>query len=375
MVFALGFLALLSLTLTVWQFIVAARFPLHRRATPPDNLPAVTLLKPLKGADAETEDCLRSWLTQDYTGALQVLFGVASEEDPVCSLVLRLLAESPQRDARLVICEERLGGNSKVSKLAQMECLARHDVLVVSDADVRAPRDLVRQLAAELQDPGVGLVNCPYRLTSPGNLAMRLQALAVNADFWTQVLMARSLNPMDFAIGAVMAVRRDGLAAMGGFAALVDHIADDYQLGHRVARSGARVVLCPVVVECRSGPEPAAEVWCREVRWARTIRACRPVSYFFSLLHNGTLWPLLWALAQPSSPVLAAAGACLTTRMFAALWFERRINRRLDWHSLWLAPLKDLLQVLPWASAFAGSKVFWRGERLRILRGGRLARI
>jgi ceramide glucosyltransferase len=371
----LAVLAFLSLGLTLWQLFAAARFPLHRRTAVPATPPAVTLLKPLKGADAETETCLRSWLEQDYPAPVRALFGVASENDPACPLVRKLIAERPERDARLVVCPERLGPNSKVSKLAQLERLAETDLLVVSDADVRVPPDLLSQLAAGLQDPGVRLVNCPYHMASPTSLAMRLEAFAVNADFWSQVLMARMLHPMDFAIGAVMAVRRDSLNRVGGFAALVDYIADDYQLGHRIARSGGGVLLSPVVVECRSAPETAGEVWRRELRWARTIRGSRPVSYFFSILSNGTLWPLLWALAQPAGMVLAAAGACLATRMCVAWWLEWRINRAPDFNSLWLAPTKDLLHVILWASAFAGNQVVWRGERLRILARGKLERV
>jgi ceramide glucosyltransferase len=370
----LAVLALLSVALTLWQCIAAVRFPLHRRANVPACLPAVTLLKPLKGADAETETCLRSWLEQDYPAPIRVLFGVASEDDPVCPLVRKLIAEHPRCDARLVVCPERLGPNSKVSKLAQLERLAESDLLVVSDADVRVPPDLLSQLAAGLQDPDVSLVNCPYRMASPASLPMRLEAFAVNADFWSQVLMARMLQPMDFAIGAVMAVRSDRLKTIGGFAALVDYIADDYQLGHRIARSGGRVLFSPVVVECRSAPETAGEVWRRELRWARTIRGSRPLSYFFSILSNGTLWPLLWALAQPAGMGLAAAGVCVATRMCVAWCLEWRINRTPDFNSLWLAPVKDLLQVILWASAFAGNQIVWRGERLRILPRGRLAR-
>jgi ceramide glucosyltransferase len=370
---ALASLALLSLTLMLWQFWAAARFPLHQRGAP-THAPPVTLLKPLKGCDAETEACLRSWFLQDYPGERQILFAVASADDPVCPIVRKLIATHPQCDAELMVCAQHLGPNAKVSQLAQVERSAKHPFIVVSDADVRVPPDLLGQLLAPFGDPDVGLVNCLYRLANPSNCAMRWEAFGANADFWSQVLQAQTLKPMDFALGAVMALRRGDLAAIGGFEGLVEYLADDYQLGHRIARRGGRVVLCPVVVECWSAPVTRGEVWRHQMRWARTIRACQPVAYFFSILSNGTLWPLLWTMAKPEPLVFAVAGGCVLVRMLTALWSEWRINRILDFNSLWLAPIKDLLQVAVWALAFAGNHVNWRGQRPRVLRGGRLVR-
>jgi len=226
---------------------------------------------------------------------------------------------------------------------------------------------------APFRDPDVGLVHCLYRLANPSNFAMRWEAFGVNADFWSEVLQARTLKPMDFALGAVMALRRADLAAIGGFDGLVDYLADDYQLGQRIAGRGGRVILCSVVVECWSAPTTGREAWQHQMRWARTIRACQPAAYFFSILSNGTLWPLLWALAKPEPLIFAVAGGCVLVRMLTALWSEWRMNRHLDFNSLWLAPVKDLLQVVLWAMAFTGNHVHWRGQRLRVLRGGRLA--
>lgn len=369
----LAVLAFLSLALTLWQFAAAMRFPLHRRGPVP-HTPPVTLLKPLKGCDAETEKCLRSWFTQDYSGTVQILFGVASQDDPVCKIVRMLMNAHPDRDAQLVICPELLGANAKLSKLAQLARLAKHEVLVVSDADVRVPPDLLGQLVAPLRELDVGLVCCLYRLARPTNLAMRWEAFGTNADFWSQVLQAHTLRPLDFALGAALALSRSVLAALGGFETLVDYLADDYHLGNRIARTGRRIVLCSVVVECWSTSMNWSEVWRHQLRWARTIRVCRPVAYFFSILANGTLWPLLWAMVLPTPLVLALAAGCVFVRMLTATLLEQRINRRLDLSSLWLAPVKDLAQVVVWAMAFAGNHVIWRGQRLRVHRGGRLAR-
>lgn len=371
----LATLALLSLVLTLWQWVAARRFLLHQRVENPTHFPAITVLKPLKGFDAETRECLLSWFRQEYDGPIQILFGAVSADDPVCELVRTLIAEHLTRDAHLVICGEKLGPNGKVSTLIQLERLASHGVICVSDADVLAPADLLASVIGPLEDPGVGLVHCFYRLANSSNLAMRWEAFANNADFWSQVLQAQSIKPLDFALGAVMTTKRHHLEEIGGFSALVDYLADDYQLGNQIARSGARLVLCPVVVECRSVPASWAGVWRHQLRWARTIRYCQPLPYFFSILSNATVWPALWLLRQPNGTALSAACFVVLIRMATALYHEWKLTGRLQPSSCWVAPLKDLLQVVLWALAFLGQHVTWRGERFRVQKGGRLVRV
>lgn len=370
----LGTLALLSLGLTLWQWAEAVRFPLHRRVADRSHAPGVTLLKPLKGCDAETLDCLRSWLRQDYAGPVQVLFGVASAEDPVCAMVGQVAAEFPQADAQLVLCPESLGANAKVSTLAQLERQARHEVVVISDADVYAPPDLLTNVVAPLREPVVGLVNCFYRFARPANLAMRWEAVAVNADFWSQVLQARSLQPLDFALGAVMVTPRSRLAAIGGFAALADFLADDYQLGRHIARAGGQIVFSPVVAECRCAPMRWREVWQHQLRWARTIRVCRPLPYGLSVLSNASLWPLAWLAAAPAPGVAAAVAVCLAVRVLSAQHLQRKLGAEAPWRFAWVPVMKDLLQVGLWGLAFLGTHVVWRGQRFRVLPGGRLVK-
>ncbi|MBU6401767.1 MAG: glycosyltransferase [Verrucomicrobia bacterium] len=369
-------LAVLSLALTLWQWWVARRFPLHRRVTDGSFTPAVTVLKPLKGSDAESVRCLQSWLAQEFHGPVQVLFGVASANDPVCQTVRSLLPKFPQCDARLIVCAQSLGANAKVSTLSQLLPHARHEIIVVSDADVRVPPDFLVNAVEPLRDGGVGLVHCFYRLANPTTAAMRWEAIAVNADFWSQVLQARSLSPITFALGAVMALRRAELEAVGGFAALADYLADDFQLGRLVARSGKRLELCPVVVECWSALMGWRAVWEHQLRWARTIRVCQPLPWFWSILGNATWWPLLWWLAQPTRDVLLAVLGCLGVRVATASFHQARLTQA--WpavSALWLVPLKDLLHLLLWALSFLGGRVNWRGEVYRVQAGGRLVKL
>jgi len=370
----LGGLMLLSLVLSLWQVVAAARFPLHERKGRRRANAGVTILKPLKGCDTETAACLRSWLEQEYEGPTEILFGVADPEDPVCEVTRALIASHPQSQARLLICDSQLGPNAKVSALIQMEREARHEIICVSDADVWVPPDLLAHLTGPLHDPEVGLVNCFYQIANPVNFAMRWEAFAVNADFWSQVLQSATLKPMAFALGAVMAVPRRHLQAIGGFATLANYLADDYELGLRIAREGKRVVLSSVVVQCRSAPMSFAEVWRHQLRWARTIRFCQPLPYFFSILSNGSLWPLLWWASAPSGQALWMAGGFLCARMLMGAWLEARLTGRFNPMSLLMAPVKDGLQIGIWMLAFTGRQVIWRGERFEVGTGGKLAR-
>ena len=221
--------------------------------------------------------------------------------------------------------------------------------------------------------PAIGLVNCFYRLANPTTLAMQWEAIAINADFWSQVLQSRSLKPMDFALGAVMATRRQQLQEIGGFAALADCLADDYQLGNRIARRGYTIALSPVVVECWSAPMGWAAVWKHQLRWARTIRVCQPVPYFFSLLSNATLWPLLWLIVKPAAPVCACALCCWLVRIIDRAEPGTKIDQgRTRFAQGWLVPAKDLLQAAIWLLAFLGNRVEWRGRQMRLRRDGTL---
>jgi ceramide glucosyltransferase len=239
-------LALLSLALALWQWLAARGFSLHQRVAEADFAPAISLLKPLKGCDATTAESLQSWFDQNYSGQTQILLGVAEANDPVCKIVLDIIAKNPKCEAQLVVCEKLIGANAKVAKLAQLEKLAKHNLILVSDADVRVPPDFLANLVAPLRDegragsplpaaatqtgsgahgvtrPAVGLVNCFYRLANPSTTAMRWEAVAINADFWSQVLQSQTLKPLDFALGAAMLVRREALAEIGGFQSLAD---------------------------------------------------------------------------------------------------------------------------------------------------------
>ncbi len=372
----LAVLATLSCGLTVWQHVVARRFALHRKITPRTDISAVTLLKPLKGIEPATETCLRSWFTQQYRGPVQILLGVADIHDPVCAIVQKLLAEFPRVDARLVHCQHKLGANGKVSSLIQLRREARHEIIVISDADVLVSSDFLAQNVPLLADENVGLVNFFYQMSGAMTPAMRWEAVAINGDFWSQVLQSRSLKPIDFALGAVMITRQKQLQEIGGFEELSGYLADDYRLGNLIARRGYRIELSGHVVECRSHPMTWGEVWRHQFRWARTIRVCQPAPYFLSILSNATLWPLLWLLVNPTANIALVASAFLGIRLCTAAANQRLLTRshaHLPW--LWLVPIKDLGQFVLWSLSFLTTRIVWRGIHYHVAPGGKLVEV
>lgn len=369
----LALLALLSGALAVWQWIAALRFPLDRRQPGPATFPSVSVLKPVKGADPGTREALATWLRQQYPGPVEVIFGSDSPDDPSVPMIRELLACQPTDGARHVLCPERLGLNRKVSNLVQMARVARGEIVVVSDADVAAPPDLLTQLVAPFRDPGIGIVHCLYRLADAPTPATRWEAFVVNGDFWSQVLQHRTLGPLQYALGATLALRRRDLEAIGGFSAVANHLADDHHLGRLVVGLGRRTELCPVVVDCRVAPAGWRAVWRHQQRWAITIRVCQHLPYFLSILANGTWWPLLWMLLVRTPVAFAGGAALLGLRIALGLGLEARFTgRRPGVTDLAIVPLKDLLQVGLWATAFLRHTVDWRGCRFRVRRDGRL---
>lgn len=393
-------LAGLSFALTIWRWRAARQFPLHRPVAEKKFLPAITLLKPLKGVDPETRRCLQSWFAQNYSSPVQILFGVASGNDPVCEIVRELMAANPAADARLVICEKDLGANAKVSTLTQLEPHIQHEIIFISDADVSVPPDFLSNAVQPLAKRRIGLVNCFYRLANPTTLAMRWEAIAINADFWSQVLQAESLTRVDFALGAVMGVKREQLKKIGGFAALADYLADDYQLGNQIARKGAKIVFASVVVDCWENSMDWKKVFLHQLRWARTIRICQPIPFFFSILNNATIWPLLFCLMEPmwdsySIPLrLPGSGTyfailkghyslsftaflfCAFFRVASAVDCQWRLTRSISHLPyFWLVPIKDLLDAAVWALSFLGNQIEWRGQKYKVRRSGKLEKL
>ena len=365
--------------------LAAARsFLRERRAPRPQFAPGVSILKSLKGIDPGMMDAFRSHCRQNYVGEFELLFGVGSLDDPAAAAVTALKAEFPELAVRLVECPERLGTNGKVSTLAQLARHARYDILLINDSDITVgPHYLERVVccfAPAALDAGlapVGLVTALYRGRAHGTLASRLEALGIATDFIPGVLLSKLLEGgLHYGLGSTLAVRREALEKAGGLLALVDQLADDYEMGARVANAGYRVALSGEVVETNLPAYGWRGFFDHQLRWLRTVRDARPAGYVGLIFTHGLAWALLNVLASGLSPVsLWLLGLSFFLRLAQAMTVGAAV---LGDHevlaNLWLLPLRDAVAMGLWVAGFAGDTIVWRGERFA-LKKGRLVKV
>jgi ceramide glucosyltransferase len=338
--------------------------------------PPVSILKPLKGTDPEIYESFRSHCLQDYPD-YEIVFGVSDPTDPAVASVRRLQQEFPYLPIKLVLCLEALGANVKVSNLDQMLRVARHPMLLVNDSDIRVEPDYLRRVTAPLGDPTLGVVTCLYRGVAAETLSSRLEALGISTDFCAGVLVARQLEGgLNFALGSTMVFRRTDLERIGGFRAIVDFLADDYELGRRIAGLGLKTQLSHVVVETHLPAYNAASFLEHQLRWGRGVRDARAGGYFGLVSTFGLMWALLNLIAVRGAgwawSVLCGVAAL---RAAVAIVVGRSVLRdRTVVKDMWLLPVRDLMAAGIWAVSLFGHTVTWRGDRFR-LKNGRLTRI
>jgi ceramide glucosyltransferase len=334
----------------------------------------VTILKPVKGMDAGSYDNFASFCRQEYAGEVQLLFAAASADDPVIAVIEKLMEEFPALDIILNVDPAIHGPNYKVCNLINAFPLARHDIIIVCDSDIRVAPEYLRSVTRHFSDPKTGLVTSLYRTSSVHTTATAIEATGFTAEMIPNVLVALRLEGLSFALGASMAVRREALASIGGFRALVDYLADDYQLGNKVHRAGWGIALDSCFVESMIKAESLKSVLSRQLRWARTMRVSRPGGY----LASGITLPfpalLLALLVAPSLTTgLAAAALLYAVRLSVTTLFSRcfvRDGLLPRWS--WLIPLRDLLGFSTWALSFLGNRVEWRGSRFTLKPGGKI---
>jgi ceramide glucosyltransferase len=336
--------------------------------------PPVSILKPLKGTDPEMYESFRSHCLQNYP-EFEITFGVSDPGDPACELVDRLKKEFPQKAIRLVFCRDNLGANTKVSNLIQMLPEARFDHLVVNDSDIRVEPDYLLRVLAPLTKPEVGLVTCLYRGVANDSLGSQLESLGISADFAPGVLVARQIEGIKFGLGSTLAFRRRDLEAIGGFQTLLDYLADDYQLGNRIASLGSKIELSKVVVETFLPHYDLRGFFDHQLRWARTVRDSR----FWGYVGMGITFGIVWAIIA----LIVSAGsawawellfATIAMRFVVAISVGKSVlhDHQLSQQLAWL-PLRDFVAFAVWIMSFAGHTVSWRGDTFR-LRDGKLAR-
>jgi ceramide glucosyltransferase len=350
-----------------------------RRATPASKLPPVSVLKPLSGLEPGLEENLESFFRQDYP-QFEIIFGARNAKDPALSVVQAVRQRYQQVPVKIVLSGEPDRPNAKVCSLQKMYVQASHDYLVISDSDVRVQPNYLREVTSPLCDSKVGLVTCLYRGLPTGGCWSQLEALGMSVEMTSGVVVADRLEGMRFALGPTMAIRRDVLEAVGGFAALADHCADDYLLGNKVYQAGYGVALSDHVIDhvaCHRSFQGSLQ---HQLRWMKSTRFSRPKGHIGTVLTFAMPFGLLgaaagWAAGRPLLGLGLLAAAVLNRMIMAVVagWGVVRDRRSLT--GCWLYPLRDLLGFFVWQASFLGRTIVWRGERYRLEYGGKMTRI
>jgi ceramide glucosyltransferase len=347
------------------SIFAALRFLATRRPAP-SALEPISILKPLAGLDAGLESNLRTCFEQDYP-VFEILFAVREADDPSIDVVEKLRREYPQVPTRLFITGEPPYPNAKVFSLDCMLAAAENDLVVMSDSDIRVDRQLLRTVAAEFQDPELGVATCPYRAVAGPSFWSRIEAIGMNTDFLAGILVARMLEGMQFAVGPTIAARRSALASIGGFDRLKDYLAEDFVMGKFAAEAGHGVILSSGVVEHHIGSTDFAHNSAHRLRWTRSTRRSRPWGYAGQLFTMPL--PLALTLVAANPAYWQFAIAAIAIRYTAAYVISSRVlNVRLNWL---LLPAEDLAVFCFWVAGFFGRTITWRGRRYKLHSDGR----
>ena len=347
-------------------------FPRGPQTSMSSSYPSIAVLKPLHGAEPGLYEALASFCVQDYPGPVQIVFGARDATDACVPIVRKLIADFPDRDLELVIDAEVHGANGKVSNLINLARRIRHELLVISDSDIRVQRDYLRGIVAPFMRPETGLATCLYRGDPQAGLWSRLSAMAIDYQFLPSVLVGLRLRLADPCLGSTIAFTRDTLKRIGGFGAFADQLADDYAIGAAVRQTGLKMVVAAPVVTHICSERTARDLVSHELRWARTIRAIDPKGFAGSVLTHPLPFALLFAaLSGFDSLGWVAIAVALACRL--ALLHE--VDRAFPGasHPRWLLPLRDLLSFLVFVSSFFVAVVSWRGQRYRVHADGTLS--
>jgi ceramide glucosyltransferase len=352
----------------LYQLLAIIAALCHRRPPPTSSPqpPPVAIRKPVHGRDPGFYEAIRTHALQQYP-EFEILFGIRRADDPAVADLERLSAEFPGLPIRVVLCATP-APNLKVGSLIDLAREARHPILIVNDSDISVPPDYIRDVTAPLSDPSIGLVTCLYR-AEVHDWPSRFEALAIATDFAPSTLVARMFGVSDFGLGSTLAFRATDLDRIGGFQAIADYIADDYQLGHRLHSLGLRNVISEVVVSTRLSAGSWLGAWRHQLRWARTIRLSQGPGYLGLPITYATLWVAvaalfgLWWVALPLLAIrLAMAIACG--------WFL--LGASDVWKYCYAIPLRDLWGVALWGAGLVGRSVVWRDQKLELDAQGKI---
>lgn len=352
----------------VYQLLAIISVLCRQRQPPPakNQQPAVSILKPVYGKDAGFYQAIRTHALQRYP-AFEILFGIRRADDPARVEVERLMREFPALPIRLVLCSTS-APNLKVGSLIDLAREARHSILIVNDSDISVPPGYIGDVTAPLSDPGVGLVTCLYRAEAH-DWPSRFEALAIATDFAPSTLVARLFGVSEFGLGSTLAFRKVDLERIGGFHAIADYLADDYQLGHKLHALGLRNIISEVIVSTRLSSGSWLGAWRHQVRWARTIRLSGGAGYAGLPITYASLWAAIAALFG----LWWIALSLLVIRFAMAMVSGWSLLGSADvWKCCYAIPLRDLCGVAVWAAGLFGRTVVWRDQQLKLDAEGRI---
>jgi ceramide glucosyltransferase len=372
LVFAAAPLAYYLLSL----YCVVAYFHDLRKSPPVTTVftPPVSILKPVRGVDHQAYENFASYCRLDYP-RYEILFAVADADDQAVPVIEKLQADFPRCSIRLLKGVARIGTNSKINSLCRLAREAKYDLLVMSDSDVRVEPGYLRDAAAPFANDQVGAVTAFYRGLSSGRTTEDLDAVGMCMDSAPSALVARKLEGrMTFAFGWTMATTKERLAEIGGWEAMANHHADDFELGNRIARRGLHVELMRRPVCMVFPKETIGEFFRHELRWSIGLRNVRPAGYLGLLLTHGLPWAVLAAIVATAAGHIGIAAAYLFAYLIlriglawtTGVWAlgDLATPRR-----LWLVPLRDAISFAIWVGGFFFNKITWRGLAYRVKRG------
>jgi ceramide glucosyltransferase len=342
----------------------------HESAGSTPFQPPVSILKPVHGVDFASYDNYASFCTQDYP-KYEILFAVNELNDPATAVVQRIIAAFPERRIRLLSGAQLFGANRKVNNLALLASEAQHEILVMSDGDIRVGKNYLRNVVAPFQNPRTGAVTSFYRGIAQPNIWAELEAVGASSSFFPGVMMAAWTEGVKFALGASIAISKSWLKKIGGFEEIAAFLADDYEIGHRVAQAGGRVVLCHETVATMYPAQTAHSFWDHQMRWSRTVRLCRPASYAALLFTQGLPWAIAAALIAPAGWIsIAYLGLYLLLRLqMAGIVGILAVKDQVLSRRLYLVPVFDAIHFVVWVASFFSNRIVWGDTEYRVYQG------
>ena len=356
---AIPFIYYLIVIVSSWRYFRAARRPVEKAA---EFTPPVSILKPMRGEDLGAYENFASFCRQDYP-QYEILLCVDPDDRAVMPLVEKLRRDFPEQEIRVLYGSGRVATNDKVAKLERMVGEAQHEVVVISDSDVRVRPDYLRQVTAPLARPGVGAVTCFYVPTEEKTFTDRLQNIGMMSDFYPGILVAWQLDGIKFALGPTIATTRTRLAGFGGYAAIENRPADDLLVGRLIADQGYEVVLLPYTIETVADYASFGELLHKRLRWIVVMRNLRPWGHFGLIFTWGLAWTLAGVASHPTAAVAAGyLGVYVALRVaMTALIAGWGLRQAGFWKNLWMIPVWDAVACVIWLVSFSRNSIRWRG--------------